>query len=260
LFFPLIATTPFFFIVLLLLKVILLPHGYDGQGPEHSSARLERYLQLTDCDPDDVVIDEDPELTIQRHNMQVLNCTLPGNYFHALRRQIHRKFRKPLVVMTPKNLLKLRESTSRLEEIVGPTRFQRVIGEVDTSLAPKDKIRRLIFCSGKVYFDLVQARTEKKIKDIAIVRVEQLSPFPFKEIVEQSAAYPNAEIVWVQEEHKNMGAWSWIAPYFRSALKPQRGSSFFPRYIGRPVGAATATGYLYEHTSQLHTFLTEAFS
>src|SRR5439155_12168522 len=172
--------------------VLLLPHGYEGQGPEHSSARIERYLQL--CAED---------------NMQVCNLTTAANYFHALRRQIRRKFRKPLVVVTPKSLLRAKEVASPLAAMGPGTMFHRIIEETDT-IAPDERVRRVVLCSGKIYFDLLKARAESGDDTVALVRVEQLYPFPFTSLGKVLRRYRNAEIVWCQEEPQNMGAWNFV--------------------------------------------------
>ena len=168
---------------------LLLPHGYEGQGPEHSSARLERYLQL--CAED---------------NMQVANCSTPANYFHILRRQIRRNFRKPLILMTPKSLLRHKLCVSTLADMAEASTFLSVIPESVKTLADDKKIRRVVLCSGKLYYDLLAARNERKINDIAIVRIEQFYPFPLKYLAAELARYAKAsEIVWCQEEPQNMG-------------------------------------------------------
>ena len=181
--------------------VCLLPHGYEGQGPEHSSARLERFLQMSAED-----------------NWQVANCTTPANYFHILRRQLNRKFRKPLILMTPKSLLRHKRVVSRLEEF-GPrhrasiacsgTMRSRCLARKSSSV-PTDDIRRVVLCSGKVYYDLYEAREAAGIDDVYILRVEQLFPLPVRALLTELARFPNAEMVWAQEEPKNMGAWSYM--------------------------------------------------
>jgi len=243
--------------------VLLLPHGFDGGGPEHSSARLERYLQLCDSDPDqippgplettagDVNDVIRMEYRIQHSNWQVVNVSTAANFFHVLRRQLHRDFRKPLIVMSPKSLLRLKSASSRLTEFIDGSKFELLYPEIDKETLVSDaKITRLVFCSGKIYYDLLEERSKRKAKDIALVRIEQLYPFPFERVIEQANKYANAEIIWCQEEPKNMGAWSFMAAHLRTALKPTRGTSFFPRYIGRPSAASPATGYLSEHVSQ----------
>src|SRR5713101_5784890 len=191
--------------------VMLLPHGYEGQGPEHSSARLERYLQLSAED-----------------NWQVVVPTTPANYFHAMRRQVRRSFRKPLVVMTPKSLLRHKECVSTLADFGPGTSFKRILAETD-HLADDIKVRRVILCSGKVYFDLAAERRKRRIDDIAILRVEQLYPFPFTRLGARLAQYPNAEVVWCQEEPENMGAWYFVDRRIERALS---GLNARPIYIG----------------------------
>jgi 2-oxoglutarate dehydrogenase E1 component len=222
--------------------VLLLPHGYEGQGPEHSSARLERFLQL--CGED---------------NLQVLNLTTAANYFHALRRQMRRDFRKPLVVMTPKSLLRHPEVPSTLAEMGPGTFFRRTIDEVD-ALVADDKVKRVVLCSGKVYYDLRHARRERKIRDVAIVRVEQLHPFPAKALADSIRRYRNAEIVWCQEEPQNMGAWCFIERRVEQVLLELGGKSRRPRYVGRPEAAATATGLLKRHNAEQAKLVDEALA
>ncbi len=207
--------------------VLLLPHGYEGQGPEHSSARLERFLQL--C---------------AENNMQVCNLTTPAQLFHALRRQIHRKFRKPLVVMSPKSLLRHRLNVSPLRDFTEGT-FATVLDEVD-DLRPR-RVRRLVLCSGKVYYDLLPARRDRDVDDVALVRVEQLYPFPERELKEILARYPNAkEVFWVQEEPWNMGAWHFMAMRRPAVLGDQRRL----QYIGRDEAASPATGSYKLHEAE----------
>ena len=212
--------------------VLLLPHGYEGQGPEHSSARLERYLQLSAED-----------------NWQVINPTTPANYFHALRRQMRRPFRKPLVVMTPKSLLRHKECVSALADFGPGSSFRRILAETD-QLADPAAIRRVVLCSGKVYFDLVAERRKRKIDDIAILRVEQLYPFPFSRLGLRLAQYPNAEVVWCQEEPENMGAWHFIDRRIERALSGADVRSKRPVYIGRPEAASPATGSARTHLKE----------
>jgi 2-oxoglutarate dehydrogenase E1 component len=208
--------------------VMLLPHGYEGQGPEHSSARLERYLQL--C---------------AENNLQVCNLTTPAQYFHALRRQLHRKFRKPLIIMAPKSLLRHKLATSSLADLTQGT-FQPVLDEIDA--IDKNKVRRVLFCSGKVYYDLLVARRDRGIDDIAIVRVEQLYPFPAAELGQLIAAYPSGvEVFWVQEEPWNMGAWHEMHRRLRRVL-PQR---TFIHYAGRRAAASPATGSYKVHQREV---------
>ncbi len=212
--------------------VMLLPHGHEGQGPEHSSARPERFLQL--CGED---------------NMQVVNCTTPANYFHVLRRQLHRKFRKPLIVMTPKSLLRHKLCVSTLEDMGKGTHFKRVIPETE-KLRKDDGIRRVVLTSGKVYYDLFEARAAQKIDDIAIVRVEQYYPFPAKELKAELSRYPNAEVVWCQEEPENMGAYRFIGPKLGDVLEELGRSNLRIRYAGRAEAASPAAGYLKIHEKE----------
>ncbi len=230
--------------------VMLLPHGYEGQGPEHSSARLERYLQL--CAED---------------NIQVGNLTTPANYFHALRRQLQRDFRKPLVLMTPKSLLRHKRAVSRLEEMGPGSSFHRLLwddaeilkGE-KIKLVPDEKIRRVVLCSGKVYYDLYEERETRGIDDIYLLRVEQLYPFPAKALITELSRFRQADMVWCQEEPKNMGAWSFVGPYLEWVLESIGAARRAPRYVGRPASAATATGLMSKHLTQLAAFLDEALA
>jgi 2-oxoglutarate dehydrogenase E1 component len=212
--------------------VLLLPHGYEGQGPEHSSARLERYLQL--C---------------AEQNMTVANLTTPANYFHALRRQLHRNFRKPLVLMTPKSLLRHKLAVSELADFGPGTQFQKVIGEVD-EIAPPDEVKRVVLCSGKVYYDLLAARRELGVGDVALIRIEQLYPCPVITLPTVLAPYRNAQIVWCQEEPENMGAWSFIDRRLERMLGGMNISAKRPVYIGRPEAASPATGLAKTHAAE----------
>ncbi len=212
--------------------VMLLPHGYEGQGPEHSSARLERYLQL--CGED---------------NMQVVNCTTPANYFHVLRRQLHRKFRKPLIVMTPKSLLRHKLAVSTLEDMQSNTSFTRIYPEKD-KLAADNKVRRVVICSGKVYYDLYEAREEQGINDVAILRMEQYYPFPKNELKAELERYKNADVFWCQEEPENMGAWRFVGPRIGYLLEELGRSDLRIGYAGRPAAASPATGYLRIHNRE----------
>jgi 2-oxoglutarate dehydrogenase E1 component len=230
--------------------VCLLPHGYEGQGPEHSSARLERYLQM--CAED---------------NMQVANCTTPANYFHILRRQLKRDIRKPLILMTPKSLLRHKRAVSRLEEMAIGTSFHRVLWDdaeylksEKIRLVENEKIRRVVLCSGKVYYDLYEEREKRELNDVYLMRVEQLYPFPLKALVTELSRFRNAEIVWCQEEPKNMGAWSSVEPYLEWVLNQLRRKGQRTRYVGRAASAATATGVMSKHLAQLKAFLDEAYA
>ncbi len=208
--------------------VMLLPHGYEGQGPEHSSARLERFLQL--CGED---------------NMQVVNITTPANFFHAMRRQVLRNFRKPLIVMTPKSLLRHKLAVSTLDDMAKGTRFTKLYPETD-KLAADSKIRRVVICSGKVYYDLYQAREEKKINDVALLRVEQIYPFPTNDLKKELKRYPNAEVFWCQEEPENMGAWFFVRHRIEQVLEELKLNDRV-YYAGRKEAASPATGYYKIH-------------
>ena len=222
--------------------VVLLPHGYEGQGPEHSSARLERYLQL--CAED---------------NMQVVYPTTPANYFHALRRQLRREFRKPLIVMTPKSLLRHRLCVSGLDELADGSSFHRVMPEIDEIAAGKS-IRRVVLSTGKVYYDLLQQRREDGISDVALLRVEQLYPFPEGTLAEELARYPEAEIVWCQEEPANMGAWTFVDRRIEAVLEKLGGKARRPCYVGRPAAASPATGLLKRHNFEQKALVAEALA
>ncbi|KAL0429457.1 UNVERIFIED_CONTAM: 2-oxoglutarate dehydrogenase, mitochondrial [Sesamum radiatum] len=250
--------------------VVLLPHGYDGQGPEHSSARLERFLQMSDDNPY-VIPEMDATLRkqIQECNWQVVNVTTPANYFHVLRRQLHREFRKPLIVMAPKNLLRHKDCKSHLSEfddVEGHpgfdkqgTRFKRLIKDQNDHSDLEEGIRRLILCSGKVYYELDERRKKSGGKDIAICRVEQLCPFPYDLIQRELKRYPNAEIVWCQEEPMNMGAYSYIAPRLGTAMRTlDRGTVDDIKYVGRAPSAATATGFYQVHTKEQNEIVQKA--
>jgi 2-oxoglutarate dehydrogenase E1 component len=223
---------------------MLLPHGYMGQGAEHSSCRLERFLQQVDEDPDVVPpMEESERMQIQRTNWQVVNCTTPANYFHVLRRQIHRDFRKPLVIATPKNLLRDKKCTSTLDDISLTTKFIRVYPEVDAAIVGNaPNVKRVVFCTGKVYYDLVDERSKRNIQDIAIVRIEQIAPFPWDKVAKEMALYSNAEAMWCQEEPKNMGAWSYVQPRISTATRQINNKEMRAVYAGRKPSAATATG------------------
>ena len=215
--------------------VMLLPHGYEGQGSEHSNGYVERFLQL--C---------------ADNNMQVVMPTLPSQYFHLLRRQMIRRFRKPLVCFTPKSLLRNEAATSRLEEFTDHS-FQLVLD--DPTNPPRENVKRLLLCCGKVYYTLDAARQKQNLKNVALVRVEQLYPFPTREIQQIIAKYNLAhEIVWVQEEPRNRGAWTFMEPHLRSMLPDVAVLS----YIGRPEAAAPAVGKYYEHTAQEQQFVAQA--
>jgi 2-oxoglutarate dehydrogenase E1 component len=239
--------------------VCLLPHGYEGQGPEHSSARLERFLQM--CAED---------------NMQVANCTTPANYFHILRRQLKRDFRKPLVLMTPKSLLRHKRAVSRLDEMGPETTFHRLLWddaqihapgaaplawegrEQAIKLAADDNIRRVVICSGKVYFDLYDEREKRGIDDVYLLRIEQLYPFPAKALMTELTRFKQAEILWCQEEPRNMGGWVFVDIFLEWVLNQIGAKHRRARYAGRPASASTAVGQMSLHVAQLKQFLDEA--
>ena len=228
--------------------VLLLPHGYEGQGPEHSSARLERYLQS--CAED---------------NWQIANCTTPANYFHILRRQLHRQFRKPLVLMTPKSLLRHKRVVSTLAQFGPDSSFHRLLWD-DAQFLPDQpiklvsdgEIRRVVLCSGKVYYDLYEEREKRGLNDVYLLRVEQLYPFAARALIQELTRFKDAEMVWCQEEPKNMGAWSFIEPNLSWVLEHIDATHKRPRYAGRPGSAATATGLMSKHVRELKSFLDEA--
>ena len=231
--------------------VMLLPHGYEGQGPEHSSARLERFLQL--CSND---------------NIQVMNCTTPANYFHALRRQMHRDFRKPLVIMTPKSLLRHKHCVSNIEDFSKENSFHRVLW--DHALDPKvkgfiklikpKKIKKVILCSGKIYFDLLEAREKLKRDNVIFYRIEQLYPFPAKALAKELEPYAkNASFYWCQEEPKNMGAWFSVRDYIQWTLDNIKANNKEVSYIGRSPDASPATGYAKRHISQQQEIINKVF-
>ncbi len=211
---------------------LLLPHGQEGQGPEHSSARLERYLQL--C---------------AERNMTVANLTTPANYFHALRRQLKRNFRKPLVLMTPKSLLRHKLAVSPLADFTGNCRFRPVIAETD-KLVPNAEIRRVVLCSGKVYYDLLAERRDRAIRDVAIVRMEQFYPFPEKPLAFALKCYAKAQIVWCQEEPENMGGWHFVDRRIERVLTVLKHRAKRPLYAGRPAAASPAPGSAKVHAAE----------
>ncbi len=227
--------------------VCLLPHGYEGQGPEHSSARLERYLQM--CAED---------------NMQVANCTTPANYFHILRRQLKREIRKPLILMTPKSLLRHKRVLSKLDELGPGTAFHRLLwddaqalpGE-KSKLKPDGEIRRVVMCSGKVYYDLYEEREKRGVDDIYLLRLEQLYPFPTKALMAELSRFKQAEMVWCQEEPRNMGAWFFVDVFLQWILNQIGAKHRTMRYAGRPASASTAVGQMSKHLTQLKQFLEE---
>ncbi len=211
--------------------VMLLPHGYEGQGPEHSSARPERFLQA--CAED---------------NMQVANCTTPANFFHILRRQVKRNFRKPLILMTPKSLLRHKRAQSTLEEMGAQSAFHRLLWDdaeylpdEKIQLVPDDKIRRVVMCTGKVYYDLYEEREERGTDDVYLLRLEQLYPFPVKALVTELSRFTEAELVCCHEEPKNHAAWSFAESYIQWVLNHIGSASLRPVYVGRAATDATDT-------------------
>ncbi len=229
--------------------VCLLPHGYEGQGPEHSSARLERFLTM--CGGD---------------NWIVANCTTPANYFHILRRQIHRTFRKPLILMTPKSLLRHKLAVSDAEDFTTGSSFHRVLwddaqkGHSDTELKPDAKIKRVVMCSGKVYFDLLEARDAAGIDDVYLLRFEQFYPFPAQSAVKELERFKNAEMVWCQEEPKNQGAWTYIEPNLEWVLTRIKAKHSRPVYAGRAAAASPATGLASQHKAQQAALVNDALN
>jgi len=229
--------------------VCLLPHGYEGQGPEHSSARLERFLTM--CGGD---------------NWIVANCTTPANYFHILRRQMYRTFRKPLILMTPKSLLRHKLAVSRAADFTTGSSFHRVLrddaqyGLSDTKLVADKKIRRVVMCSGKVYYDLLEERDKRGIDDIYLLRIEQFYPFPAMSLVKELERFKGAEMVWCQEEPKNQGAWSFIEPNIEWVLTRIDAKHKRPVYVGRPAAASPATGLATQHKAQQEALVDAALS
>ncbi|EEX08621.1 oxoglutarate dehydrogenase (succinyl-transferring), E1 component [Ruegeria lacuscaerulensis ITI-1157] len=229
--------------------VCLLPHGFEGQGPEHSSARLERFLQM--CGQD---------------NWIVANCTTPANYFHILRRQLHRTFRKPLILMTPKSLLRHKLAISNAEDFTTGSSFHRVLwddaqkGNSDTQLVPDDKIKRVVMCSGKVYYDLLEERDARGIDDIYLLRIEQYYPFPAHSLINELERFKQAEMLWCQEEPKNQGAWSFIEPNIEWVLTRIGAKHTRPSYVGRATSASPATGLASQHKAQQEALVNEALS
>ncbi|MBL8639221.1 MAG: 2-oxoglutarate dehydrogenase E1 component [Alphaproteobacteria bacterium] len=214
--------------------VMLLPHGFEGQGPEHSSARLERFLQL--CAED---------------NLQICNITTPANYFHALRRQIHRDFRKPLINMAPKSLLRHKLAVSPIDHFTGESTFHRVLWDDGRDMLCADRdMARVVLCSGKVYYDLLEERNKRGIKNVVILRLEQLYPFPDRVLADELKKYPNADVIWCQEEPKNQGAWSFVNPLLEDVLVGLNHKTTRAKFVGRVATAAPATGYLKRHNME----------
>ena len=225
--------------------VLLLPHGYEGQGPEHSSARLERFLQL--C---------------AGENIQVVNCTTPSNYFHVLRRQMHREFRKPLIIMTPKSLLRHKRCVSDISEFSTKSTFHRILEDdayvKSSNLITLDKdknIKKVVMCSGKIYYDLIEAREKAKNKNVVFIRLEQLYPFPAKTLATVLKRYKSAKFIWCQEEPKNMGAWNTVRNYIERTLEIINFGDINVKYVGRQASSSTATGNANKHLAQQNEIL-----
>jgi 2-oxoglutarate dehydrogenase E1 component len=230
--------------------VLLLPHGYEGQGPEHSSARLERFLQL--CAED---------------NLQVANCSTPANCFHILRRQLLREFRKPLILMTPKSLLRHKRAVSDLSDMAEGSSFHRVLRDdaergrgTAIRLQADGAIRRVVLCSGKVYFDLLDEREKRGADDVYLLRLEQFYPWPVKSLTGELTRFKGAELVWCQEEPKNMGGWTFVDPWLELTLAKLSITAKRARYVGRPASASTAAGLMTRHAKELASFLAAAFA
>lgn len=239
--------------------VLLLPHGMEGMGPEHSSARPERFLQMCNDDPDVLPDLQEENFDINQLydcNWIVVNCSTPGNFFHVLRRQILLPFRKPLIVFTPKSLLRHPEARTSFDEMLPGTHFQRVIPENGPAAQDPHKVKRLLFCTGKVYYDLTRERKARNMEEeVAITRIEQLSPFPFDLLLKEAQKYPNAELAWCQEEHKNQGYYDYVKPRLRTTI--DRAKPVW--YAGRDPAAAPATGNKKTHLTELQRFLDTAF-
>ncbi|MGB0719996.1 MAG: 2-oxoglutarate dehydrogenase E1 component [Bdellovibrionales bacterium] len=224
--------------------VMLLPHGYEGQGPEHSSARPERYLQM--CAED---------------NWQVVNCTTPANFFHALRRQMHRDFRKPLVVFTPKSLLRHKLAVSTMDMFTGDSTFHRILWDDDRDeLVAPDKIKRVVLCTGKVYYDLLAERRARGIKDVRLLRLEQLYPFPGLALADEIRENVNAQVVWCQEEPENQGAWQFVDRRIEHVLEKLDIKAKRPLYVGREAAAAPATGLASRHKAEQEKLVNDALT
>jgi len=245
--------------------VLSLPHGHQGAGPEHSSCRLERFLQCSDEDPDTIPRDMDTLegqiRQVQLNNWQIMNITTPANYFHALRRQLHRDFRKPLILAQTKALLRHKLAVSDMEDFTTGTRFHRVYPEQHPDdLVQGDKMRKVVFCSGKIYYELLEKRQAAGCDDVALVRLEQLSPFPFDHVAKAATDYPNAEIVWCQEEPKNQGPWYFVNERIETATREMNGNEKSATYVGRRTMASTAEGYGDVHNYQQNKILDEAIA
>ena len=227
--------------------VMLLPHGFEGQGPEHSSARLERFLQNS-----------------AEENWIIANCTTPANYFHILRRQLHRTYRKPLVLMTPKSLLRNKFAVSQQEDFIEGSSFHRVLWDdaqkenSSLNLEQDINIKRVIVCSGKIYYDLLKERDSNKLSNIYLLRVEQLYPVPGKALTKELNRFKNAQVIWCQEEPKNQGAWSFIEPNLEIILSELKIKAKRAKFVGRPPSASPATGLASQHKEQQEKIIFEA--
>eukprot|EP00800_Vazella_pourtalesii_P015963 TRINITY_DN4451_c0_g1_i1.p1 TRINITY_DN4451_c0_g1~~TRINITY_DN4451_c0_g1_i1.p1 ORF type:complete len:484 (+),score=23.94 TRINITY_DN4451_c0_g1_i1:277-1728(+) len=236
--------------------VLLLPHGYEGMGPEHSSARPERFLQMCNDDPDiipDYLPDEFEIRQLQDVNWIIANCTTPANYFHILRRQLAMPFRKPLVVFSPKSLLRHPQAISSIDEITTPSFFKRII----PSNTPPSNLQNIIMCTGKISYELFKERERRNlIDDVPIIRIEQIAPFPYDLLIREFNKYPNANIKWVQEEPKNMGYWSYIQPRLHTIVNGSRDIT----YVGRNTSSSTATGNKYVNLEEQELLVKNAFT
>lgn len=238
--------------------VLLLPHGMEGMGPEHSSARPERFLQMCNDDPDVFPkLDDFDVRQLYECNWIVVNCSTPANFFHVLRRQILLPFRKPLIIFTPKSLLRHPEARSSFDDMLPGTHFLRVIPDSGPAAQNPEQVKRVLFCTGKVYYDLTRERKARQMEaDVAITRVEQLSPFPFDLLQREAQKYPAAELVWCQEEHKNQGYYDYVKPRLRTTIN--RAKPVW--YAGREPAAAPATGNKKTHLTELQRLLDTAFN
>ncbi|XP_032868746.1 2-oxoglutarate dehydrogenase-like, mitochondrial isoform X2 [Amblyraja radiata] len=239
--------------------VLLLPHGMEGMGPEHSSARPERFLQMSN-ENSDVYPSYTEDFEVKQLfdcNWIIVNCSTPASYFHVLRRQILLPFRKPLIIFTPKSLLRHPEAKSSFDEMATGTRFQRIIPDAGVVSDNPNEVKRLVFCTGKIYYELAKERINRNMeKEVAIIRLEQLSPFPFDLLKRETGKYPNAEIIWCQEEHKNMGYYDYVKPRFKTLLHYEKSVC----YVGREPAAAPATGNKNAHLVELQRILDRCFN
>jgi 2-oxoglutarate dehydrogenase E1 component len=251
---------------------MLLPHGYEGQGAEHSSARVERFLQMSDDDEDDIpnFAKDFGRNQCQKANWQVVNVTTPANLFHVLRRQLHRNFRKPLIIPSTKSLFRHKLCKSTLEDFGPTSHFWRLIGERDKEIAANpDKVDRLIFCSGKIYYELVAEREALGLTNVAIATIEQIAPFPFDRVLEQLKLYKNVpvgdgvtpgSVIWCQEEPKNMGAWTYVRPRIVTTFREGLDKDAVIRYVGRRAAASPATGFAKLHQAEQASVVQESLT